>query len=267
MIVDIHAHLASWPSVSLCKKNLLSSIEEYHIDYALVSHCDCSEFPSLEERYPIRKITQRAGLKECLDFAKRHPKKIGVLVWINPHTEKLSPAFEKLIENNLEFIHGFKFHPFESKLQITDPRMKPYLDYIEKLGLPLLVHTAKDEYSSIVEVGKIAKEYPSISFIAAHLQLCANDKKEAMSILKENPNVFADTAWVKGKDAKKVLRHIGIDRICFGTDNPIDGADTLENPIYQEYFRNSLHLTKKEKEHLMCSNALKIFHIDPKAIQ
>ena len=267
MIVDIHAHLASWPSVSLCKKNLLSSMEEYHIDYALVSHCDCSEFPSLEERYPIRKITQRAGLKECLDFAKRHPKKIGVLVWINPHTEKLSPAFEKLIENNLEFIHGFKFHPFESKLQITDPRMKPYLDYIEKLSLPLLVHTAKDEYSSIVEVGKIAKEYPSISFIAAHLQLCANDKKEAMSVLKENPNVFADTAWVKGKDAKKVLRHIGIDRICFGTDNPIDGADTLENPIYQEYFRNSLHLTKKEKEHLMCSNALKIFHIDPKAIQ
>ena len=267
MIVDIHAHLASWPSVSLCKKNLLSSMEEYHIDYALVSHCDCSEFPSLEERYPIRKITQRAGLKECLDFAKRHPKKIGVLVWINPHTEKLSPAFEKLIENNLEFIHGFKFHPFESKLQITDPRMKSYLDYIEKLGLPLLVHTAKDEYSSIVEVGKIAKEYPSISFIAAHLQLCANDKKEAMSVLKENPNVFADTAWVQGKDAKKVLRHIGIDRICFGTDNPIDGADTLENPIYQEYFRNSLHLTKKEKEHLMCSNALKIFHIDPKAIQ
>lgn len=266
MIIDTHAHLASWPSVSICKKNLLSSMEKYHIDYALVSHCDCSEFPSLEERYPIRKITQKAGLKECLDFAKRHPKKIGVLVWINPHKEKLTPAFQKLIENHLEYIHGFKFHPFESKLQITDPKLKPYLDYIEKLHMPLLVHTAKDEYSSILELGKVAKEYPSISFIAAHLELCTNDKKEAIRVLKENPNVFADTAWVKEKDTKKVLRSIGIDRMCFGTDNPIDGIDTLENPMYQEYFHNSLHLTKKEKEHLMYQNALKIYHIDPKII-
>lgn len=266
MIIDAHAHIASWPSVSLCKKNLLSSMEKYHINYALVSHCDCSEFPSIEERYPIRKITQRAGLKECLDFAKRHHGKIGVLVWVNPHREKLSPAFKRLIENNLKYIHGFKFHPFESKLQISDIKMKPYLDYIEKLGLPLLVHTAKDEYSSITELGKVAKEYPSISFIAAHLQLCTDNKKEAVRVLKENPNVFADTAWVKGKDTKKVLRDIGIDRMCFGTDNPIDGEDTLQNPIYQEYFSNALRLTKKEKEHLMCSNALKIFHIDPKMI-
>lgn len=262
MIIDTHAHIASWPTLKEAKKNLLYSMKKYGISYSLISNCDCSEFPSLEDRYPIRKISQEEGLKECLLFAKKHPDKIGVLVWINPHKEVLNDEFKKLIEENLSLIHGFKFHPFESQMKITNKKLIPYLNYIKELGMPLLVHTALDKYSSIEELGKIAKKYPSISFIAAHLQLCDENKETALAVLKENPNIFADTAWVSLKDSKKVLREIGINKICFGTDNPIDGKDTLANPMYEEYFQNSLKLKKKEIDHLLYLNGANLYKIN-----
>lgn len=261
MIIDAHAHIASWPSLGISKRNILYSMKKYGISYCLISNCDCSEFPSLEDRYPIRKIGQIEGLKECLSFSKKHPDKIGVLVWFNPNTETLNPEFKRLIENNLKYIHGFKFHPYESKLKITNKKLKPYLDYISSLKMPLLVHTAKDEYSSIVELGKVAKTYPNINFIAAHLELCTDNKRQAFNILKKNRNVYADTAWVKGKDAKYVLRNIGIEKILFGTDNPIDGKDTLSNPMYREYFNNDMKLNEDEYEHIMYLNASSIYGI------
>lgn len=262
MIIDAHAHIASWPSLKDSRKNILYSMKKFHINYSLISNCDASEYPSLEERYPIRRISQYQALEECLAFAKKHADKIGVLVWINPHNEQLTPKFKELIERNLSLIHGFKFHPFESKLKITNKKLIPYLEYIKELRMPLLVHTALDRYSSIEEIGKVAKEYPSINFIAAHLQLCTDDKRNAFKVLKDNPNVYADTAWVSLKDSKYVLRNIGIDRICFGTDNPIDGKNTLANPMYLDYFSNSLKLNKKELEHLFHLNAAKLYNID-----
>ncbi len=261
MIIDTHVHLASWPTTAKCRKNILYSMKKYGISYCLISHCDCSEFPSLDNRYPVRQISQKQGLRECLNFAKKHPNEIGVLVWINPNKEKLDDSFKKLIEDNLPLIHGFKFHPWESQMKITDKRLIPYLDYISSLNMPLLVHTALDKYSSIKELGKIAKKYPNINFIAAHLELCTDDKDSAITVMKKNPNVYCDTAWVKMKDAKRVIKEVGIDRICFGTDNPIDGKDTLDNEIYIPYLNDSRLLNNEQKEHLLYLNALNIYNI------
>lgn len=267
MIIDAHVHLASWPTLATCKKNILYSMKEYDISYSLISHCDCSEFPSTGDRYPIRKISQYQGLKECLEFARKYPNRFGVLVWINPNTQKLTNKFKKLIEDNLDIIHGFKFHPYESRIRITNKKLIPYLDYINSLGLPLLIHTAKDQFSSIFFLESVAKRYPNINFIAAHLQLLEGNKSKAISLLKRCPNIYADTAWVSIKDAKSVLRKVGIDRICYGSDNPIDGADTYSNPMYTDYFANKGRLTKEEIEHVLYLNAAKIYNIDLKKIK
>ena len=47
----------------------------------------------------------------------------------------------------------------------------------------------------------------------------------------------------------------------FGTDNPIDGYETLNNPIYQSYFNNDIKLKKKEYDNLMYKLAMKIYNI------
>jgi len=259
MIIDAHAHIASWPTVKDSQKLILQSQEKYGISYSLISDCDCSEYPSVT-KFGIHKCTAIEGLKETLKFVKKHPDKLGALVWINPHNEKLTPELTKLILNNREFIFGLKFHPFESHLRITSNKLVPYLDFAKENHLPVLVHTAQDKYSDIFYLGLVASHYPEVNFVAAHMQLCS-DNKAAFEVMKNHPNVYGDTAWVKMSVAKKALMKFGDDRVMFGTDDPIDGIDTLNNPMYQDYYHNFVKLPAKLYHNLMARNAIKLYKL------
>ncbi len=261
MIIDSHAHIATWPSIRESEEMVLESQKRYGVAFSLVSDCDCSEYPSLT-KWGIHKIDQITGLKTVLKFVKENPSKLGALVWVNPHNEIIQPELMALIEKNRSLIYGLKFHPFESHLKISSKKMMPYLELARKYALPLLVHTAEDIYSDVAFLGEVAAAYPDLTFVAAHLQLCCtDDHRSALEVLKAHPNVYGDTAWVDMKTAKRVLETIGENRIMFGTDNPIDGVDTLNNPMYQAYFHNKVKLPPRLYHNLMARNAIAVYKL------
>jgi predicted TIM-barrel fold metal-dependent hydrolase len=261
MIVDSHAHIATWPTVRESEWMILESQKRYGVAFSLLSDCDCSEYPSLTQ-WGVHKIDQIAGLKTVLKFVKEDPGKLGALLWINPHNEIIRPELLALIEKNRPLIYGLKFHPFESHLKITSPKLIPYLELARRYVFPILVHTAEDRYSDVAFLGEVAARYPDLTFIAAHLQLVSSDNhRSALEVLKGHPNVYGDTAWVEMKTAKKILETIGEDRVMFGTDNPIDGVDTLNNPMYQAYFKNKVKLPSRLYHNLMSRNAIKVFKL------
>lgn len=259
MIIDSHAHIAHWPSVKESEESLLYSEEKYHVSFSLISDCDCAEYPSLT-KYGIHKVSQLQGLRKCVEFVKKHPTEFGALVWINPHNETITPELEKYISDNRAFIYGLKFHPFESQLRITSKKLAPYFALAKKYDFPILVHTAQDRYSDVLFLGKVAEKHPELRFIAAHMQLIS-DNKAALAVLKTHPNVYGDTAWVDMRIAKKVLTEIGEERILFGTDNPVDGPDTLANPMYESYYKNKVKLPGHLYHNLMYRNAMKLYGI------
>jgi hypothetical protein len=261
MIVDSHAHIATWPTIRESEGMILESQKRYGVAFSLVSDCDCSEYPSIT-KWGLHKVDQIAGLKTVLKFVKENPRKLGALIWINPHKEILKPELLTLIEKNRHLIYGLKLHPFESRLKITSPKMVPYLELARKYSLPILVHTAEDRYSDVTLLGEVAARYPDLTFIAAHLQLvCTDNHRSALQVLKAHPNVYGDTAWVEMKTAKKVLETIGENRVMFGTDNPIDGIDTLNNPMYQAYFKNKVKLPGRLYHNLMSRNAIQVYQL------
>lgn len=259
MIIDAHAHLAHWPTLKTCEEELLESQKRYGVAFSLISDCDCSEYPSVD-KYGIHHVDALTGVKTCVAFVKKHPKRFGALVWINPNHEKVTPELERYIEANRQWIYGLKMHPYESHLRVNSKKMIPYLELARKFALPLLVHTAQDKWSDVAFLGEVAGNYPDLKFVAAHMQL-VSDNQTALHELKAHPNLYGDTAWVNMKIAKKVLTSIGEDRIMFGTDNPIDGVDTLNNPMYQEYYRNKSKLPGKLYHNLMYRNAEKLYGI------
>lgn len=258
-IIDAHAHIGSWPTIKKTEKNILESNRKYGISFCIVSDCDCSEIPSFDA-FPPHKVTAVTGLKTTLRFVKAHPDILGAAVWVNPRGEKVSEELRTLIKKNRKYIYAMKFHPFESHLKASSPKFQPYIELAKEFSLPILVHTADDKYSDIAFLEVAAKKNPDVIFIAAHMQLCS-DNKAALEALKHCPNLYGDTAWVKMNIAKKTLVKIGEDRIMFGTDNPIDGIDTLGNPMYQSYFKNKVKLPRKLYENLMYRNAIKIYGI------
>ncbi len=260
MIVDAHAHIASWESERECVSNLRRSMRKYGIAYSLVSDCDCSEYKDGENGRNIDALSAIEGAKRVLRLVKKEPNRFGCALWINPHFEKVSEELVSYIEKNRPYIFALKFHPYESRLKISDKRLLPYLDLARRFSLPILVHTASDRYSDIKMLCALACENPDIRFVAAHLQLLSDNQK-AIECLKKAPNLYADTAWVPLSSAKKTLLEVGENRIMFGTDNPIDGLDTLANPMYREYYQNRLHLKKRLYRNLMVDNAISFYKL------
>ena len=257
--IDIHGHIASWPTLNDTEEAILTSMENHGIRFTLVSHCDAAEFPSVGDETP-RGLDSMAIHEELLAFQRANPSRIGGYFWIRPHDEKVTPKLREYIHEHRDDIYGLKFHPYTAQIKINDPRMDDYYRLAEKEGLPVLVHTAMDIYSSIKYLADVAGRFPKARFIAAHLELCSNHEC-AIEVMKEHPNVYCDTAWVDMKTAKKVIDEVGEDRIFFGTDNPIDGKATLAKPIYEAYFKNEIGLPKKQYEKLMGKNAEAFFHL------
>jgi predicted TIM-barrel fold metal-dependent hydrolase len=258
-IVDAHAHIGSWPSVRKSEGMVLSSMDKYGIAFSIVSDCDCSEFDD-DPSHPDHHVTAYQGLKMTLRFVRAHPGRLGAAVWIEPHRERLSPELVDLISKNRGLIYAVKFHPYESRMRVNDKRLIPYLEMARSFGLPVIVHTAADRWSDIRYLSEVAKKYPDLNFVAAHMQLCS-DNKAGLKALRDNPNIYGDTAWVKMEVARKALVSIGGDKVMFGTDNPIDGPDTYSNPMYQEYFDNAEGLPKRLYRKLMAGNAIKLFKL------
>lgn len=257
IIIDTHTHIGYWPTLSKTQNDLIASNRDFNISYSLVSF-DGTEFKDNSNRRG-KLVSQLEASKKCLKFVKEN-RHFGMLVWIRPHLEKNYEEIEQFIVKHREYIHGLKFHPYCSRLRVSDPRLLPYIGIARKYNLPILVHTASDTYSKIKYLEKVASLNPDITFIAAHLEL-ETDNQNALRALKANPNLYGDTAWVNIETIQKA-KEIGVlDKIMFGTDNPIDGYETLNNPIYQSYFNNDIKLKKKEYDNLMYKLAMKIYNI------
>jgi uncharacterized protein len=259
LIIDSHAHIASWPTIKKSEDMIAESMERYGVKFTLLSNCDAAEFPSVGKKPKVQKDTLTC-LKEVVAFVKKYPTELGALVWIRPRKEKLSQELIDYIAANRRYIYGIKFHPYESHLRIDTKTMMPWINLARTFGMPMLVHTAQDQYSDIRFLKTVADFNPDVTFVAAHCQLCS-DNSAAFEVMKTTPNIYGDTAWVNMKFARKILTKIGPDRLMFGTDNPIDGVDTLANPMYHDYFTNRLRLPAHIYHNLMARNAMKVFGI------
>ena len=107
----------------------------------------------------------------------------------------------------------------------------------------------------------MALKYPDLNFVMAHLGL-GTDNELAIELISKLPNLYGDTTWVSAEKALKAVKVCGPHKIMFGTDNPVDGVDTLGKEIYQDYFQMvKQELTEEVYERLMCLNAKQIFNI------
>lgn len=258
--IDAHAHIASWPELLDSEQFLIVGMDDHGVEAALVSNADSATFPSPENPFETPK-TAAEGLIESLIFASVWPKRIFLAAWFCPSREPIpSPRFIELIENNRDVVKALKFHPFCERVAPDDPIMEPYYGLAYRLGLPILCHTAVDEHSTIGHLAIAAKAHPDLRFVAAHLELCS-DHRHAIDVIADVPNIYADTAWVDMATASLAIDRLGPERIMFGTDAPIDGITTLDNPMYKEYFDNAAQLSPDLYRRLMRVNAIDFYDL------
>lgn len=267
MIIDAHAHILTSKNDAIENGedafNVLQEIVANNkIDYVVVSNIDAIETKTTDSgyEYVMDGKTQVELTKRMIELLKDKPN-YRILPWCKPHTEGFSAEFAKLLLDNMKNISGLKFHPFHSKLKITDKKVKPYIEFAEKYNLPILVHCAIDKYSRAKYTYKIAKKYPNVKFIMAHLELFSSNFKKTEKRLLKLENLYADSAWLPADEVINLIRIGGEDKIIFGTDAPIGGKDHYEkySIFFDEKFIGSISNSAYEK--LMYKNARKVYRI------
>ena len=268
MIIDSHAHIGILPPFEMTAEQLLYSMERYGIDFSLFSNIEGAENDHQGTPVPDEWQTpQNELLRKTLAVAKQAPGKLGVLPWLRIRQELPDAEFVRLTEDNRDLIYGLKLHPFHSRTAPDDERLEPVYRLAAELKLPVVSHTGGCEEAMSPHLYNAAKRHPEIDFVMVHMDL-GTDNKTALDLLGKLPNLYGDTTWVPVATTVEAIRRYGSEKMLFGTDNPIDGRDTLlhnkagDRSLYQQYFHELREiLVPEDYENLMWRNAAQIFHI------
>lgn len=268
MIIDTHVHFGSSLNFNLKKKTVLLAMEKYNVSKAIVSNCQSAEYDHNQVIIPDKKqVPMISSAKAAIDFAKDNPEKIYAAIWVKPHQELPSAELEYLIKVNLDYVKAIKFHPYHSAISFEDARIENYIQLAQTYDLPVITHTASDICSKCEHVYNMAKRFPKVRFVMAHLGL-GTDNEEAIEMCAELPNLYGDTAWVPAEKAIKFIDKCSNHKLMFGSDMPIDGLDTYsENgcgqpSMYREYFNGlETKLSSEDYEKLMWKNATSFFKL------
>lgn len=264
MIIDMHVHIGTILTFDMSEKTVIDTMNQHGIEFALVSNVEGSEVDFEQKPIPYKQQKNQIEINErVIQFAYDYPDRIGALIWIRPREEKCDEAFEEMIRMHRKTIYGLKLHPFHSAITVDDERVKPYIELARNYHLPILVHTANDECSKAIHVYNAAKLYPDVVFIMAHMELGSNHE-EAIQILKECDNVYGDSAWVTPEDSYDIIETCGAHKYMFGTDNPVNGLMTYEDPINQEYLIGDFQEAVGDEAYglFMGNVARNVFHIE-----
>ncbi len=262
MIIDSHVHIGELGSFDMKPAYVMASMEKYGVDYSLVSSGAAAEFGQQNEPMPDDwPYDQYSANRLTVEMARQYEGKIGVALWCRPHTEGLNDRFLQLLEEGGAYVKALKFHPYHSMMPITAPQIQPYLALARERGLPVVVHSAVDEWSQPQYVYEAAKAHPEVNFVMVHMGLCS-DNGEAIELVGSLPNLYGDTTWVRPESALQLVRQYGAHKLLFGSDNPIDGVDTYAHPFYRTYFGAFKDWVKPDEyELIMHGNAERLFHL------
>ena len=119
--------------LNLSVGKVLRSMERCGVDFSLVSSIESTEYYKPHKRLPffLRRSTLRV-CKKTVRAVKRHPDKLGALLWIQTGRKIPVERLSRFIEKNRRYIYGIKIHPYRSEVAPDDPRMEPVYELAKR---------------------------------------------------------------------------------------------------------------------------------------
>jgi hypothetical protein len=246
MIIDSHLHLPvrdNLLSLENQKDELLSELRKNSINVGIV-------IPDNVEDSSI------GNLKECIHLFSDVPD-IYVIGTVNILEDNLR---EKLVELDNYFssnqIVGLKIFPGHDKHYPNDERLKAFLKLCIDFDRPLVIHTGENsgdsecsKYNDPKYIAEIAKEFPKLKIIIAHLfwpkvEYC-------VEITKDYHNICYDTSALADKE---VIEKTGESRIR-------GSLEVLINKYKKKVIYGSDYSMCNIKDHIDLVSSLDIYDI------
>jgi len=156
-------------------------------------------------------------------------------------------------------LYGVKLHPDFQNFKLAGDKAHKIFDALQGFCKPILVHTGdkRMDNSHPRYMVEIAKDYPHLQFIAAHLGGWSQwEHAEEYSSVQ---NVMFDTSstlsFLDEERAREIILGLGVRRFMFGTDYPMWQYNTEIDKVLK------LGFSQAENELLFYENAAKLFGV------
>lgn len=159
----------------------------------------------------------------------KYPDKFVGFAYCDPRRPNYMDELVHAIEDLK--LKGVKFGPIYNGVALSDPRLEPVYDYLEKRGLPLTMHmgttfarNAPIDMGRAIHVEPVALRHPDLVMVLAHMGHPWYD--DAIVVSRKQPNVFLEISalfyrpWQYYNMLISAQEYGITDKIFFGTDFP-----------------------------------------------
>lgn len=164
----------------------------------------------------------------------KFPDKFVGFAYVDPRRQDCMELLHHAIDD-LGLV-GAKFGPIYNGVSLSDPRMQPVLEFLQKRNIPLTMHmgttfarNAPVDLGRAIHVEPVAMKYPNLTMVLAHMGHPWYE--EAIVVSRKQPNVFLDQSalfyrpWQFYNMLILAQEYKITDKIFFGTDFPFAGVD------------------------------------------
>ena len=256
-IIDFHAHI--FPD-KLAEK-AAKSIGKFY-DFPMSNNGSVNALLESSKSFNVEHFvvhsvaTTRHQVESINDFIyeemTRNSRFIGFMT-LHPDMTREEIRFE--VERNMaRGLQGIKLHPDFQKFFVDDKEVYKLYEEVEG-KLPILFHAGDKRYdfSAPERIANIAKEFPNLTCVAAHLG--GYNRWHEYKYYENLDNVYFDSSstsfFFDPKDNANLIDILGIDRVFFGTDFPMwtyrDEIERIEAlPLSEDDFEKLYYLNAKK---------------------
>ncbi len=164
----------------------------------------------------------------------KYPDKFVGFAYVDPRRADCMDMLVHAIEDLK--LKGVKFGPIYNGVALSDPRLTPVYEYLQKNNIPLTMHmgttyarNAPVDMGRALHVEPVALKYPDLVMVMAHMGHPWYE--ECIIVSRKQPNVFCEISalsyrpWQYYNILIAAQEYRITDKIFFGTDFPFARVD------------------------------------------
>lgn len=190
------------------------------------------------------------------------------------------PGAPALLEREMAAgFRGVKLLPVNRCYRLSDPACRPFFEKASELGANIIIHygvtvdpTGDLRYADPIDLSPVARDFPDITFVIAHLG--AGWLDSVLRLAYQCKNVCVDTSgtnnWMDYHVPKMTLAEVferaltamGPERVLFGTDSGTTAPYRTWIRWMQQRTFEEMGLSAGDLDLVMRGNASRIFRLD-----
>lgn len=163
------------------------------------------------------------------EYAAKHPEEVIPFCCVDPNDEDAPRELRRCVK--VMGMEGLKLGPIYQHFDPTSERAGRVFEAAQDLEIPVLIHQgttfvrdAPLEFANPILLDKVARDYPDLRMIVAHLGHPWED--ETVALIRKQPNVFSDISGLTYRPTRLYLKLLScleygvMKKLVFGSDFP-----------------------------------------------